>query len=165
VALPITPALDRLYRTKVSQVNTALAQRSTFVAVMSGSFTQCNNCHWDSAHKCSTGTWNRTGPQPFDQGACPVCGGKGRLQTQQQVRIANANVRWSNAGKQDDARLPQGKLPEGHAKIKVPSTKRSTVEQAEYFLVDGVRCHLVGQPWNRGLLSYVITEFVVKRDD
>lgn len=46
----------------------------------------CNNCHYDSISKVSSGRYNNSGPYPFSAGSvCPTCLGIGRLQNNSKI--------------------------------------------------------------------------------
>lgn len=59
--------------------------------------TRCPNCTWDSANRRSAHHHRAGGPQPFPDGSlCPVCGGKGTLDTavtEDVVLLCNWNPR------------------------------------------------------------------------
>lgn len=164
MASPINAALDRLYRDKITAVTLAMAKRSTLVAVLPGTATQCTNCLWDATNQTSSGNYNGSGPKPFVNKTCPVCNGRGRL-VQDRSLTVEGNVRWGKADKIGNEIISLGQILKGYALIKVLSRDRDVIEKATHFMVDGVRCIRVGEPRNRGLQSYVITEFMVKRED
>lgn len=164
MASPINAALDNLYRRKVIEVSRAMSKRSTFIAVLKTAATQCNNCVWDATHSTSSGRYNGNGPKPFTGGDCPVCKGKGTIEVTQQRKLQVANVQWAKPDVDGKPVTVHGSIPSGHARIKILKEDRPIIEQAEYFLVDGVRCKLVGEARNRGLQSYVMTEFLVKKE-
>lgn len=76
--------------------------------------TACTNCVYSG--KGGTNVYNGTGPKPFTFGVCPVCGGKGKRETQntEEVRL---RIYWDRASwirgysKADETmRYPSGSL-------------------------------------------------------
>jgi hypothetical protein len=88
-------------------------------------------------------------PQPFTRGRCPVCKGKGHLSHYTPV-IVQALVKWPIEDG-DIENTPAGIEGSNLTRIKARSTYYQTVRDAEYFIVDGVRCELFQPPVIRGL--------------
>lgn len=161
---PISPAIDKLFRERITDVVKALSKRSIFNLVIPSGPTQCPNCGWDSVEETSNGVYNGTGPQPFTGRTCPVCQGAGKLVTLTRRRI-DATIQWIRTDKNGRDVLPQADLTDQFARVKILSRDRSAAEEADYFEIDGKKVVLVGDMFNRGLQSYVTTEFMVKRED
>lgn len=162
--MQIKPSVNRLYAKNIREVNLSLAKRSTLIAVVGITPTECPNCIYDAANQCSTGMYKANGPQPFDNRMCPVCGGKGILSGEKQIRV-QGNVRWGRAAADGNLLILQGDVKQNEVKIKVLQQDYSTMYTAKYYIIDGTRCTRVGEPTKRGLLEYVITEFRAQIDD
>lgn len=161
---PINPQLDRLFREKILQVNRSLSQRSVVYSVVPSSKTQCPNCKWDAEARAGSGIYNGNGPKPFTTATCPVCRNVGQVGGEGNRIRLTATVRWGKPTKGANQFSRHGEIPDGHAQIKVPYAELSIVMRGEYFEVDGLRCVRVNPPLNRGLQSYVMTEFLVRED-
>ena len=161
----IKPGIDRLFKNYVTGLVKDLSKKSVFIAVNFGQHAQCPNCIFDAVGNAGTGRYNGTGSQPFDGKVCPTCKNSGYVTPEAKQKI-EAIVQW---GRFDSAHpdTPEagGIIPQGHARIKVEVRYYDTIANAEYYLVDGIRCSKVRQPIKRGLQSYVIAELLVKRDD
>ncbi len=161
----IKPRIDRLFKDAVEGLIDDLSKKSRVVAFLDGPVIYCNNCVYDPVHKASSGVYNNHGPKPFTGKVCPVCQGKGTLPNVQQIVIPSI-VQWSRMAKDELNRvMPEGMLPEGHARIKAKVRYLDTVLAAKYFTVDGFRCRMTGEPVKKGLLAFVEVEWVVLRDD
>ena len=157
----IKPRIDRLFRDSVEGLVDDLSKKSRVEAVTAGAPTYCNNCVFDPVHKASSGVYNNNGPKPFDGKVCPVCRGKGVLSIERHL-VVPAIVQWGKAEPtSNDRPLPEGSLPKEFARLKAKVRFWDTVTKADYFLVDGVRCKIVGLPVKRGLQTHVILEWVV----
>ena len=160
----ITPRIDALYRREIAGVIKALSKRSTCVAVMPTNVRTCDNCVYDHQHQCSSGTYNGTGPKPFTGMVCPVCRGAGKLSQQRRLTLT-ANVQWGPGGGDASRPTAQGDLLEGQALIKVLYRDYQTLRQAEYFLIDGIRCKRAHDlPKPGGLRRYATAEIMVEVD-
>jgi hypothetical protein len=161
----ITPEIDELFRDAVEGLVDDLSQKSTFRIIYPATGSLCPNCIYDPRTGASTGTYNSSGPRPFTGKVCPVCEGAGKITTQRKIRIP-ARVQWGKAEKANDNDiLPGGVLPRGYARVKVLVRYAKAIADAETFEVDGKRCQKVATENDRGLLTKVVTEFLVKRDD
>jgi hypothetical protein len=76
----------------------------------------CPNCVFDAFNNTSSGQYLAGGPEPFDAGGCPVCGGRGRLEAESSL-LSEAVVSRSPA----DFRAVKPEsltIPAGHALVK-----------------------------------------------
>lgn len=157
----INARLDALYRRKLDELNTDLAQRHRVLAVTVEK-TRCPNCVWDPRGRSGSGTYNGTGPEPFDGPVCPVCANEGVIEEVTRTRI-KAPVRFGEPTTERE--LPAGALAEGEAELKVSIGSRRLLEEAAWFEVDGVTYERVGQVRYRGLLSKAVAFCRVRRED
>ncbi len=164
MASPINAALDRLFSEKITDVTRGMAKRATVYAVIATDPVQCPNCIWDTDNNTGSGKYNGTGPKAFETRVCPVCKNAGKLVTDRKIKLVG-NVRWGKIAGKGNQVLRAGELAEGTARIKVLKRDRPNVEKAKHFMVDNIKCVREGELRNRGLQTYVITEFVVKRAD
>jgi len=126
----------------------------------------CGNCIWDPVHQCSTGNYNRTGPQPFTGKVCPVCSGKGRISQMQPVRVPDAIVRFGRVTQTDGKMfMPEGELPHGFARLRAKIRWLAPAQTAQCWYLDGVRHSRVGEVRKRGLKTNVIIEVLLRQDE
>jgi hypothetical protein len=84
----------------------------------------------------------------------------------QQTTIPRAITRWGRIGdRQGDFPLPAGDLPQQFGRTRAAVSYYNTILDADYFLVDGVRCKPVGHPMKRGLRTQAVVEITFQRDD
>ena len=160
----IRPRIDRLFREKITALVQSLSKKFKVFAVFILK-TPCGNCVLDPATKASSGVYNGNGPKPFPGRVCPVCLGKGHSVTEKRQQI-KAIVEWSELTKSDENRsLAQGELPYAHALLKTLASAEPTLAQADYFLVDGVRCMRATLTQSTGLLTKALAHVLVKRED
>jgi hypothetical protein len=88
-------------------------------------------------------------PQPFTRGRCPVWKGKGHLSNYTPT-IVQALVKWP-VEEGDMENTPVGIEGDSIVRIKSRATYYESIRDAEYFIVDGVRCELFRPPTTRGL--------------
>ena len=162
----ISNAVDALYKDALQGVMHDLGQKAIFVIVFPANKGQCSNCIYNPVNKVGSGVYNNTGPKPFTGKVCPVCENAGTVETIKRRKIPDATVAYSRLHNADaNTPMMPGQLPFGYARVKVFVRYFPLLLQAEYFLVDGIRYKMVGEPKKRGLKSYVVAEVVVKRDD
>lgn len=159
----IKPKHDRLFRDAVLGLNRDLSGKHITYALIEVDRSPCPNCDYDSGNDASNNLYNGTGPTPFAGNVCPVCNGEYWITTVARRRL-QATVRWARPDTKENKLTPFGELPRDHARIKVPLSQRSSLENAKYFLIDGERCTRVGKVETRGLLTKALAEVVVKRD-
>jgi hypothetical protein len=157
----IKPRHDRLFRDRISGLVSGLSKKSSAFAVQDTK-ARCSNCEYDEARKSSSGKYNGVGPRPFTGKVCPVCLGAGTVTSTKKTKLV-ATVNWGESTVSDGSLpLPEGELPKGHAEIKVLIAQVPVCEGASYFIVDGVRCAMVGHITTSGLLTKATGTFVVK---
>lgn len=88
-------------------------------------------------------------PQPFNRGRCPICKGVGKLKDYSPVTV-RALVKW-RVENGDMENTPVGIEGQNLVRIKARSTYYDTIRDAEYVIIDGVRCELYQPPVFRGL--------------
>lgn len=88
-------------------------------------------------------------PIPFTRGRCPVCKGVGFLLNEVPT-IVKALVKW-NPKDGDLSLTPAGIEGANIARIKARRSYYQVIRDAEYFIVDGVKCVLSSPPVFRGL--------------
>ncbi|MGQ4893442.1 MAG: hypothetical protein ACP6IQ_02315 [Candidatus Njordarchaeia archaeon] len=117
---------------------------------------KCNNCIYDNIHKCSLNKYNGSGPKPFTGGICPVCDGKGVIYTNREVTI-NCTVNWVNLNETKDFKVESpGQVETGYFKIKTLVSYYEDIKNADYLIIDDVRCRLLNII-KRGLKEDVVT--------
>ena len=125
---------------------------------------QCPNCLYDVIHKSSTGTYNGTGPKPFNRGICPVCHGKGTVSESKEMTI-KCIVNWVNLNEADRSIIMSaGKTIVGYFKIKSVVANYNNINNAKYIIIDGVRTKLLNII-KRGLKEDVTCVAYCIRDD
>jgi hypothetical protein len=125
---------------------------------------QCTNCIYDHVHKCSSGKYNGSGPQPFSGGICPVCNGSGKITTATTQTI-KCTVNWGNLGENDEFTIkPGGKSEYNFFQIKALIKYYTQIKEADYLTIDGVRCILLNII-KRGLKENVVCIGIGRRDD
>lgn len=160
----IKPRIDRLFRDKITSLVGSLSKKFKVYAVFIIK-TACPNCVPDPATKASSGVYNGSGPKPFTGRVCPVCLGKGKTITEKRQTL-KAIVEWSELTKSDENRpLAQGDIPYAHAMLKAIASSEPTLAQADYFLVDGIRCTRATGTQSTGLLTKALSHVLVKRED
>ena len=164
MAARVKPSLDRLYRKVIRGVNLDFSKRSIVYAEVPNPATQCPNCVFDQTNGNGSGVYNTTGPQPFSGGTCPVCSNIGKLNTSKRIQVA-ANLKWGpNDGKGNEPGSA-GYLKDGQAHRKVTIENRSIIDSAVAIWADGVRCNKIGEGVQRGLLTYLMVQYKIQRDD
>jgi hypothetical protein len=157
---PITPEVDQQFTREIRQLTLSLSQRSQFFAVFADQRAKCNNCVWDPVRKCSSGTYNGGGPKAFSGGTCPVCRGKGELETVRKVRV-RANVAYPEGPDTPDLVIAAGESPDDRVLAKVLIEDDKTMKTASYYEFNGDRYKAVGQPRYRGLKQYVLAVYTL----
>lgn len=164
--MAITAQVNALYARKVLEVNADLAARFKTTAILVAK-TVCPNCRTDPATGEGTGIFNGTGAQPFADGNCPVCNNAGVVKTETRRRLI-ANVRMGRGEGIAELIRPQGVLPQGFAKIKLPVRFQSVLQNADRFEIAGRTTRGTyrrqGEVLTRGLLNEVMAECIVKLD-
>lgn len=135
---------------------------SSNVPTYSTTDVQCSNCLYDQVHKASLGKYNGSGPKPFSGGICPVCSGKGIIETEKET-VVKCIVNWVNPNENDDFIAKSGGAKEEiYVKLKTLVANYDTLKGADYMVVDGVRTRLVNII-KRGLKDNVVcAAFCVK---
>jgi len=152
----------QLYKTYIEQLVTDLGK--TISVVNSAASSQCTNCIYDHVHKSGSGRYNGTGPSPFTSGICPVCSNKGIIQTTTTTNITGT-INWGNLGENDEFVLSTAGTEEAtHFKIKTFIRHYTKIKDADYLILDGVRCRLCNII-KRGLKNHVVCIAICKRDD
>jgi hypothetical protein len=156
----VTPDIRKTYRDLIKQVVEDLHKP---VVVYSPPTTEdCPNCLYDSINKISSGQFdtsfvtpvvifgNTINPKSFNRGRCPVCFGKGHLEGAI-TRNVKALVKWNPEAADDVESIPVGREGAAVVRLKVLRADYDLVNQAEYFLVDGVKCEIIRPATIRGL--------------
>lgn len=152
----------KLYKEYTEQLNEDLGIPVEMVGQTVTS--QCPNCIYDRVHKCSSGKYNGTGPQPFTGGICPVCKGEGELATDS-ITTVKCTVNWGNLNESKEfVSSPGGDSEYNYFKIKALVAYYDTIKNAKYIVIDGVRtelCNII----KRGLKENVVCVAICKRQD
>lgn len=129
----------------------------------------CPNCGRDQITGKSNYRYSPTtpypsdvvGPKPFRDGTmCPVCRGEGQIEisgySQEQIR-AKAFIQWFTLenkkgllGSSKDA-IPPGIVENLDCRLKFNNRYYGDVNDADYFLVDGIKVYSISTPVQRGL--------------
>ena len=163
----ITGEIDALFRDSMEKLVDDLGKRSTFSIVLPADFAECPNCIYDPVAKASSGKAQPGAAKAFTK-VCPVCKGRGNVGKEKIRRIPSVIVNWSKVTQDvsnENQPTPPGELPFGYARCKMRVQFFNLVSSAESFIVDGLRCRIVGKPKKRGLKTFVIVEVLVRRDD
>lgn len=152
-----------LYKKYITQIITDLGKILT--AVMGEKEVRCNNCRYDEIHKCSSGIYNGIGPQEFEGGICPVCGGKGTILTVVKKNIT-ATIKFVNQTEDDKGFVKEkfGVDRYSYLKVKTKVESYDDLNNAEYFLYDGERykkMHLI----KRGMKENVVAVAYLEREN
>jgi hypothetical protein len=119
-----------------------------------GSRNECPNCYYDKVNRLSSGVAKVASGHPnyFTMGRCPVCKGKGVLTTVRK-RCITGIVIWDPSGDKMNSLTFTEAGYEGatRVEIKTDPCHLDIIKQAEYFVVDGVKCKLSNPPILRGI--------------
>jgi hypothetical protein len=156
----VTPSIKKIYKDLINQVIEDL--NKPILAHMPPDKVDCPNSIYDYVTQKDTGKFdssfvspviifgNTITPQPFVRGRCPVCFGKGFLESAVTKNL-KALVKWNPGGADDLQILPVGREGAPAVRIKVKRTNFETIKNAESFTIDGVKCELIQPPTIRGL--------------
>lgn len=124
---------------------------------------RCNNCLFDQVHKSSLNKYNGVGPKPFHMGYCPVCKGKGEIETKKKKTL-KCIVNWVNPNENDDFLASVGGTKEDiYAKIKTYVAEYSIIKSSDYVIVDGIRTRVINLI-KRGLKNNVVCTAYCKKE-
>lgn len=123
------------------------------VVISTATTIDCPNCGWDDFKKRSNGRYEPdspypagiTGPVDFvsqNKLHCPVCGGKGRIETAE--NRSNVICLISVLAKEDAEVTPLGKNYSRNYELSATIDNQASFEKAEYVIVDGQVCKVVG---------------------
>lgn len=155
----VTNAIRKTYKDLIKQVISDLGE-SIFV-YGAPDIEDCPNCLHDLVTGESKNIYdsnfitpvtifgNIINPQSFARGRCPVCKGQGSLKDYSPTTV-RALVKWK-VEKGDLENTPIGIEGQNLVRIKTRSTHYTTIRDAEYIMIDGVRCELYQPPVYRGL--------------
>jgi hypothetical protein len=150
-----------LYRKYTEQLIADLG--SPVILVFDNIQSQCNNCVYDVVHKCSSGTYNKTGPKVFANGICPICKGSGTIKTERRETIT-CTVNWVNLTETDDEKvISVGSEDQNYFKIKTKVAYYNNLKTASYAIIDGFRARYVNCI-QRGLKGNVTCIAYFKKD-
>lgn len=156
----VTPAIRKIYKDLIKQVVEGLHKPILVFSVPLKE--DCPNCVYDFINKRSSGNFqvsfvtpvvifgNTISPKNFQRGRCPVCFAVGHLE-QEAKRNVKALVKWNPSAAEDIESLPVGREGKALVRIKVLRADFSLINDATYFLVDGVKCEAIKLPTIRGL--------------
>jgi hypothetical protein len=125
----------------------------------------CNNCVYDKVHKCSSGSYNGTGPKPFTGMVCPVCNGKGIMSNNSSKNIT-AICRWVKYSSSDDMNKKEkyGIEEERVLMVKTKVIFYEEMKNAEYFIYDSERYRLKNII-KRGMKSDVVCVAYLEKEN
>jgi hypothetical protein len=151
-----------LYKTYIEQLTADLGQKVS--AVTDTVSSACTNCFWNKTTKSSSGQYNGTGPKSFSSGICPVCKGDGELSTSVAKTLV-CIVNWINPTDADEFELTSaGQVETNVFKIKTYIRHYSDIKNADYLIIEGVRCRLLNII-KRGLRDNVMCEALCVQDE
>lgn len=158
----VKPKHIALYSKYITQLIADLGQPVTLCAESSN--TKCNNCVYDTVHKCSSGRYNGTGPQSFTSGICPVCKGKGVISSIAE-RVVICTVNWGQSNTKEELNPSEaGTIENNTCRLKSVVANYDAIKAADYIIIDGVRTKLISLV-KRGLKEDVVCIAICKRDD
>jgi len=125
---------------------------------------ECPNCYYDKMTSSSTGKCKWTAAQALDKndstsykyftfGRCPICNGRGYLETQRKVWV-DALVIWDPSQRGAGNQLiytPAGTEGSTVVQLKVHPKYHDTFKNCSRLFVDGVECKISRPPILRGL--------------
>ncbi len=134
---------------------------------------ECPNCYYDKVNRTSSGIpkVGPSNPNYFTVGRCPVCLGRGVLTTVRK-RCIQGIVIWNPAGDAMNSLTftPAGFEGATRVEIKTDPCHLDLIKEAEYVVIDGIRCKLSNPPIIRGigekeiLIAYFFTADKPRRD-
>ncbi len=117
----------------------------------------CQNCGYDNARKASNRQYNASNPNPSGPlnevfptgGICPVCNGKGKLNTTQNETIRGA--KFTNLQELRDLEREQGYVLNSTAKIFTTSDYYSLLSRTEKITIQDILYKRISEPLLLGL--------------
>lgn len=155
----VTNSIRKTYKDLIKQVIADLGQ--TILVYSPPEKEDCPNCLHDLVTGESKNIFNSSfvtpvtifgaevSPQSFTRGRCPICRGQGYLTNYSPTNV-RALVKWDVADG-EIKNTPSGLEGSNLVRIKCAATYYETIRDAEYFVVNGVRCELFKPPTRRGL--------------
>lgn len=139
---------------------------------------ECPNCYYDKLTDRSTGKckWtlletlnektDRTKYKYFVKGRCPICHGRGYLETKIKVNV-DCLVNWVPQEKYDDKimNVDAGSFSETIVRLKTEPKHLELFKHCSHIVVDGIRCVLSKPPFLRGVGSQSLLIVVAYTDD
>lgn len=163
----------KLYQNKISQLRKDLGRSISVYGTPTKS--NCTNCYYDNQRKESTGVYNGTGASPFSAGArCPVCSGKGKIETANITTVNNVTIQWMGSGGNDNLFFEEkiGVFQPGWVRISVNLkdvlTDKSNVNGSTIFdncdkvVIDSEDC-IVKQVIKKGLRDLFTCRVLLRR--
>jgi hypothetical protein len=125
----------------------------------------CNNCVYDSVHKCSSGIYNDIGPKPFTGMICPVCSGSGKIKDSSSKNIT-AICRWVKFSSGEDMYRKEkyGIEEDRILSVKAKVVFYDDIKNADYFIYDGERYRLKNII-KRGMKSDVVCVAYLEKEN
>jgi hypothetical protein len=129
----------------------------------------CNNCYYSDADKASSGRYKPGGPVPFNYGRCPVCHGKGVIETKLRKKIKGDIVWKGRASAVAKENLITFYIPGEEdmniVRIKVGLCHKDLIDNADHIIVDGYKCTILKPLAEAGIQTKASLTFYAKTRD
>ena len=129
----------------------------------------CPNCYYNSVEHSSSGEYRPGGPTPFRYGRCPVCGGKGVIETKVENKIPGDIVwkgRASVIAKENLITFSTpGEEDMNIVRIKVDLCYRNIINNSDHLIVDGYKCSILKPLAEAGIKYKASLTFYAKTRD
>jgi len=144
-----------LYKEAIDSVREQLGRY--FYIILPPVQINCPNCKYDPIHNVSTNIYEPDdpypvgvpGPMPF-QGLCPICRGKGTIETVANSKKIKGNITWLVGPKRNIQAWGVEELADIEIR-NLPLRYEDEIKKAIHFTVDGKKMYLIKTPVIEGL--------------